>query len=260
LRPEDSPEALSDSYFLAVCLYWTAATGESERRLREYLDATTPGELDVRRVFAMALLAEAHARRGELDDAERLVQASLAVSETRGLEEHPPNEMAYVAAGIVAQARGDNEQAEAHFEHAAMLARRGGDRIEIAHALLWLGRGRAGGGDIAGAADALEAARTQLADARVPGLVELERALERAIADAPGVPVTEPATGQGELLSAAELRVLELLPSDLTYREIADQLYLSLNTVRTHGQRIRRKLGASTRDEAVSAARRLELI
>jgi DNA-binding CsgD family transcriptional regulator len=37
-------------------------------------------------------------------------------------------------------------------------------------------------------------------------------------------------------------------------------LYLSLNTVRTHGQRIRRKLGASTRDEAVSAARRLELI
>jgi LuxR family maltose regulon positive regulatory protein len=259
LRPEDSPEALSDSYFLAVCLYWTAATGESERRLHEYLDATAPGELDVRRVFAMALLAEAHARRGELDAADRLVRESLAVSEARGLEEHPPNEMAYVAAGILAQARGDAELAEARFEHAAMLARRGGDRIEIAHALLWLGRGRAGSGDVAGAADALEAARAQLADARVPGLVELERELVRAIADAPGAPA-DPAAGDEELLSAAELRVLELLPSDLTYREIADQLYLSLNTVRTHGQRIRRKLGASTRDEAVSAARRLELI
>jgi DNA-binding CsgD family transcriptional regulator len=37
----------------------------------------------------------------------------------------------------------------------------------------------------------------------------------------------------GELLSAAELRVPELLPSDFSYREIAERLYLSLNTVRT---------------------------
>ena len=74
------------------------------------------------------------------------------------------------------------------------------------------------------------------------------------------MPPAEPDAGDGEALSAAELRVLELLPSDLTYREIAGRLYLSLNTVKTHGQRIRRKLGASTRDEAVRVARQLELI
>jgi LuxR family maltose regulon positive regulatory protein len=260
LRPEGSPEAPSESYFLAVCLFWTGATTESEERLREYLDVTPPGEQDVRRVFAMALLAEAHARRGELDVAERLVEESLSTGEQRGLNEHPPTELAHAVAAMIMLERGEVERAEERLEHAATLARRGGDAIEIAHALLWLGRCRARAGDTAGAADALEAAKAQLAGARVPAFVGLMRELESEIREAPAAAAAEPASDDGELLSAAELRVLELLPSDLSYREIAARLYLSLNTVKTHGMRIRRKLGASTRDEAVSAARRLDLI
>jgi DNA-binding CsgD family transcriptional regulator len=54
--------------------------------------------------------------------------------------------------------------------------------------------------------------------------------------------------------------VLELLPSGLTYREIAERLELPLEAVRAHGSRIRRKLGAVTRGEAVTAARRLGLL
>jgi LuxR family transcriptional regulator, maltose regulon positive regulatory protein len=41
---------------------------------------------------------------------------------------------------------------------------------------------------------------------------------------------------------------------DLTYREIAGHLYLSLNTVRTHALRLRRKLGVSSRAKAVARA------
>jgi ATP/maltotriose-dependent transcriptional regulator MalT len=66
-------------------------------------------------------------------------------------------------------------------------------------------------------------------------------------------------TGVGEL-SARELRVLRLLASELTQREIGVELYLSLNTIKSHTRSIFRKLGASTREQAVARARELELI
>jgi LuxR family maltose regulon positive regulatory protein len=56
-------------------------------------------------------------------------------------------------------------------------------------------------------------------------------------------------------LTTAEKRVLRLLDSDLTLREIGRELYLSLNTVRTHTHSIYRKLGVSSRAEAVQANR-----
>ncbi|HWM08203.1 MAG TPA: LuxR C-terminal-related transcriptional regulator [Solirubrobacteraceae bacterium] len=257
LRPDGSAETMSDSFFLAVCLFWTGSTRECESLLRTYLETVGPGEQDVRRVFALALMSIAQAARGDLDAAQRLADESLATSEARGLSEHPPTEMVFVASGILALARDDLEGAEQRFEHAATLARRGGDRIEIAQSLLWLGRCRARGGDVDGAAGALESAQAQLDGARVPGLVKLADALEAAIAEHGGGGQEPEADGA---LTDAELRVLELLPSELTYREIADRLALPLETVRAHGLGIRRKLRAATRDEAVVAARRLELI
>jgi len=63
-----------------------------------------------------------------------------------------------------------------------------------------------------------------------------------------------------EPLSQAEARVLRYLPSNLSVPEIADQLYLSVNTVRTHTRHIYDKLGAHRRHEAVELARDLGLI
>ena len=63
-----------------------------------------------------------------------------------------------------------------------------------------------------------------------------------------------------EPLSQAEARVLRYLPSNLTMPEIADQLYLSVNTVRTHMRHIYGKLGAHRRHEAVELARGLGLL
>ena len=67
-------------------------------------------------------------------------------------------------------------------------------------------------------------------------------------------------TLSGAAVSEAEMRVLRLLPTPLTLREIGDRLYLSLNTVKTHTRSLHRKLGVSCRSEAVERARALGIL
>ncbi len=61
-------------------------------------------------------------------------------------------------------------------------------------------------------------------------------------------------------LSDAELRVLRYLPGNLKTPEIAAELCVSHNTIRTHVRHIYAKLGAHTRTEAVARARQLGLL
>ncbi len=61
-------------------------------------------------------------------------------------------------------------------------------------------------------------------------------------------------------LTTAELRLLPMLTTHLTFRQIAHELYVSTNTVRTQGASIYRKLDASSRAEAVTRARAIGLV
>ena len=70
----------------------------------------------------------------------------------------------------------------------------------------------------------------------------------------------EPPPGLIEPLSQGEIRVLGYLPTKLSAPEIADQLYLSVNTVKTHMRHVYDKLGAHRRHEAVERARALGLL
>jgi LuxR family transcriptional regulator, maltose regulon positive regulatory protein len=74
-------------------------------------------------------------------------------------------------------------------------------------------------------------------------------------ASAPGQP-----TAHLEALTHGETRVLHYLPTNLSAREIADELYLSVNTVKTHQRHLYRKLGARSRTQAVEQARALGLL
>ncbi|MFL6188314.1 MAG: LuxR C-terminal-related transcriptional regulator [Actinomycetes bacterium] len=68
-------------------------------------------------------------------------------------------------------------------------------------------------------------------------------------------------TGLGaSSLTTAELRLLPLLPSYLTFREIGERLFVSRNTAKTQALSIYRKLGASSRSEAVRHAQQLGLL
>ena len=89
---------------------------------------------------------------------------------------------------------------------------------------------------------------------RIQRLIARGRARTQA-----GVGLAGRATSSDEL-SERELGVLRLLASDLTQREIGRELYLSLNTVKSHTRSIFRKLGVSGREQAVARARELELI
>jgi LuxR family transcriptional regulator, maltose regulon positive regulatory protein len=72
-----------------------------------------------------------------------------------------------------------------------------------------------------------------------------------------------PASRAGKLpdpLTTAEIRVLEKLAEGLTYTEMASELYLSLNTVKTHLRHAYMKLGATSRSSAVKRATSLGIL
>lgn len=85
---------------------------------------------------------------------------------------------------------------------------------------------------------------------------EVFRLVGRAnpVASAPGSPeLLEP-------LTESEARVLRYLPTNLSKREIADELYVSVHTVKTHMKHIYGKLDAHDRREAVERAREYGLL
>ncbi len=103
------------------------------------------------------------------------------------------------------------------------------------------------------------------------GLVR-ERVITReAAVEVPGeVPVASSAGSTAFVLNQAkadeleltrrEIEVLGLMADDLSNREMAERLFISENTVKTHCSRVFDKLGAGRRTQAVQRARQLSLI
>jgi NarL family two-component system response regulator LiaR len=61
-------------------------------------------------------------------------------------------------------------------------------------------------------------------------------------------------------ITARELEILGLIASGLSNREIADRLFISENTVKTHSSRVFDKLGAKRRTQAVQIGKAARLI
>ncbi len=94
---------------------------------------------------------------------------------------------------------------------------------------------------------------------------QLADAFRRAFASGPAGAVAGPSGARIappviEQLSGREREVLGYLSDMLSTAEIAEEMYLSVNTVKSHLRTILRKLGASRRGEAVRRARELELL
>ena len=100
---------------------------------------------------------------------------------------------------------------------------------------------------------------------RDPELVNTHRRLLTPILGHDQLPAPVKTPGQApvlvvEPLTERELEVLTKVSGMLNTAEVADEMYISVNTVKTHLRNIYRKLAAEHRNEAVRRARQLELI
>jgi LuxR family transcriptional regulator, maltose regulon positive regulatory protein len=73
-------------------------------------------------------------------------------------------------------------------------------------------------------------------------------------------PSRDPFALAASALTAAELRLLPMLSTHLSFPEIAEEMFLSRHTVKSQAASIYRKLGASSRSQAVAQSRNLGLL
>ena len=168
-----------------------------------------------------------------------------------GLTDYPLAALVYATSALARSHLGSVEEAHRDLRAATRLAGRLVDFIPWyeAETLIVLARGALGLGD-------LGSARTRLAEAgRLVRAMPDSRALHFWLAEAHSeLELATGSAGDGLALTAAELRVLRMLPTHLSFPAIAAQLFVSTNTVKTHVRALYRKLDASSRSAAVAHA------
>jgi len=192
---------------------------------------------------------------GDAIEAERIARVSLDRAEGRGLGASRVGGSLWLALGNALAEQGRPREALPPLERALGSWGVAGT-LHRAHVLIVLASTAQSVGDTARARAAAREARGILdlcpnAGSLPAGLAVVEHRLRIAVER--GVPV-------GDRPSEAELRVLRLLASPLSTREIAGQLYLSIHTVKTHSKALHQKLGTSSRAETVARARERGLL
>jgi LuxR family maltose regulon positive regulatory protein len=256
---DDAPTAQALSgMLLGMTGYMLGHGAAAEEPLERARGLVAPGVLRQMQVTTLGVLACVKAEQGDLAAADQFAHEAEAVIDERGFTESPTASLARAARGMVRERRGDLEGAEAAYTRAALLARRDGWMIDLAHALLLHAGLRRRLKDAAGARALAREARRALAYAADPGaLGERLDSLERSLQTAP---VRGPAPVYDADLSEREIAVLRLLGTDLSQREIGSELYVSFNTVKSHTRTLFRKLGVTSRSEAVARGRQLGLV
>jgi LuxR family transcriptional regulator, maltose regulon positive regulatory protein len=195
--------------------------------------------------------------RRQWDEAGRLSDRALTALRAGRLHDYAMAAFVHAVAARVVLHQGDGDRAREHLTRAtnlrplltsAMPHRSAQTLAEMARAYLALD-------DVAGAHAVLRQAgeiiRQRPRLGVLPGQVG-------------GLKTTADELGQGMVgassLTAAELRLLPLLSTHLSLQEIGERLHLSRNTVKTHAVSIYRKLGVSSRSEAIQRVRELGLL
>lgn len=229
--------------------------GEREALHRHVVPYMGVAERPALRSWEFAALALSAADEGDAEAAELHALDAVAVIEAGGGESSLESHLAYVALAEALRRRGRPEEAHTQIARALRTTARVPDSIYHALPLIVLAQLDLASRD-------RRAARTHAAAARrIVDRYPDVGVLEQRLAEVEGtLELPRRDALRGSEPTAAELRVLNLLPTELTRRQIAEQLHVSVSTVKTHTRRLYRRLDASTREEAVAIARERGLL
>jgi LuxR family maltose regulon positive regulatory protein len=209
------------------------------------------------RVLGSSLHSLAEAESGHPDRARELAAFAMDIVERRGLHALPQASLAFTALGRAQATDGQLTDAMATVEHGLQVRRRDPSLSPWAtmHHLLVAARVAREAGVLPKARELLDEAE-ELMDRYADGMGPMRSRLA-TVQDMLPSPTISPA---GEPLTEREIDVLRLLQGSMNVGEIAGQLFVSHNTVKTHTRALYRKLGARTRTDAVRIARERSLI
>ncbi len=253
--PASPWHALARSSYAAT-LYWC---GDLEAAAAQAQAASSgAGSIALIRMLGFTILSLIAAEQGNLEEAGRQAWTAREIVTSSGLGGAPQSSLAFAAVGAVSAARGQPAEALAEFERALRIRRKhpGISPWFTLELLLRMAPVLADTGDRARATALVSEARFLLTSSPEGAGVQLARLgdVERRLAaEPPPMPLSEP-------LTQRETTVLQLLRGTLSLREIGQELHLSANTIKTHVGAIYRKLGVSTRQQAVDRGRGLGLL
>jgi LuxR family transcriptional regulator, maltose regulon positive regulatory protein len=209
--------------------------------------------------LAALILAErciVAAQRDRWAEVATLAQRAVAIVEAGRFEDYWTSALVYAWAARAALYRGDIPKARYYVGRAARLRPLLTYALPVVsvQALLELARAYIALADPGGSAAVLGQAQEILQQRPDLGVLpKLAEDLRAKIAKIKAVAVG------ASSLTAAELRLLPLLSTHLSFREIGERLHLSSNTVKTQAYSVYRKLGVSSRSGAVTRTRELGL-
>lgn len=244
---------------VGAAAYWLDDNAEAVKLLDTALELNHD-RIAMVSVFVLGRLALIAADGGDWRACAAHVDAGFDLVRTGGLEEYWQCSLVHVARGRLLKHDRRVSEARSELERAAALARRGVGLVELAYVLVTLGELLRELGDRRAARELVLEARELLSSAPEPGtlvprLVAQAESRLRLVLHASGA-----RSAVTDELTAREQAVLLLLPGGLSAREIGSELGISRDTIKTHTKSIYRKLGASSRRDAVVRARELGLL
>ncbi|HME02273.1 MAG TPA: LuxR C-terminal-related transcriptional regulator [Solirubrobacteraceae bacterium] len=194
---------------------------------------------------------------GDAKNGERTARRALEYVADLGLADNHLSGLAHVALGRALLVAQRPEEARTEMDRAVQLVHSGVIPAQQVYALLWSAPALQAVGDLAGALARVDEAEQVLESFTDAGsLTSLERQARMRIAQAR----RRRRRPDSLELSEAELAVVRLLGRPGPQREMAQELSVSVNTVKSHTAAIYRKLGVSSRADAVSRASDLGLL